>query len=193
MESRPTMYVLAGPNGAGKSTLYEQRVRAITDVPFVNADEIRQERQAQGEELDAYEAARLAGATRDAYLHERRSFVTETVFSHESKLDLIRNAQAQGFRVVIFHVNVQSADISVARVRFRVTQGGHDVPEHKIRERYERNKRHIRAAVALADLAQIFDSSKANAPARHILTFKQGQLDKAADHIPGWAKAIYGL
>lgn len=187
------MYVLAGPNGAGKSTLYEQRVRPITDAPFVNADEIRKERQVQGEELDAYEAARLAAARRDAYLDEKRSFVTETVFSHESKLNLIRNAQTQGFRVVIFHVNVQSADISVARVRFRVTQGGHDVPEHKIRERYERNRRHIRAAVALADLAQIFDSSKVNAPARHILTFKEGELDKAVGDIPRWARDIYGV
>ncbi|WP_123592633.1 AAA family ATPase [Salinisphaera orenii] len=187
------MYVLAGPNGAGKSTLYEQRIRPITAVPFVNADELRKERQAHGEALDAYEAARGAAEQREDYLDEKRSFVTETVFSHQSKLELIRNAQARGFRVVVFHVNVQSADIAVARVRFRVTQGGHDVPEHKIRERYERNKQHIHGAVALADLAEIFDSSKANAPARHILTFKKGQLDKAVSHIPGWAKGIYGL
>ena len=187
------MYVVAGPNGAGKSTLYEQRVRPITDAPCVNADEIRKERLSQGEELDAYEAARLAAAQRDAYLAETRSFVAETVFSHESKLDLIRNARARGFRIVLFHVNVQSADISVARVRFRVTQGGHDVPEQKIRERYERNKRHIRAAVALADLAQIFDSSKANAPARPILTFKEGELDKAVGEIPQWARELYGI
>lgn len=130
---------------------------------------------------------------RGGYLdEEKRSFVTETLFSHESKLDLIRNAQAQGVRVVIFHVNVQSADISVARVRFRVTQGGHDVPERKIRERYERNKRHIRDAVALAYLAQILDSSKLNTPARHICTFKEAEIDKAVGDIPQWAKDIYG-
>ena len=187
------MYVLVGPNGAGKSTLYEQRLGPMTDVPFVNAHDIRKERQAQGEMLDAYAAARLAAATRDAYLNDQCSFVTETVFSHSSKLDLIRHAKAQGFRVVIFHVNVQSAAISVARVRFRATQGGHDVPEHKIRDRYARNPRYIRAAVALCDLAQVFDNSKANAPPRHIPTFKHAQLDKAVGDMPGWATAIYGL
>lgn len=129
---------------------------------------------------------------RGGYLDEQRSFVTETLFSHESKLDLIRNAQAQGVLVLIFHVNVQSADIPVARVRSRVTQGGHDVPMHKIRERYERNKRHIRDAVALADIAQILDSWKLNTPARHICTFKEAELDKAVGDISQWAKDIYG-
>lgn len=99
--------------------------------PDVNADEIRKAIQAQGEELEAYEAARLAATRRDAYLDEKRSFVTETFFSHQSKLDLIRNAQAQGFRVVIFHVNVQSADISVARVRFALLRAGTTCPSIK--------------------------------------------------------------
>lgn len=193
MESRPTLYVLAGPNGAGKSTLYEQRLKPITAAPFINADEIFKKRVAKGEQLNSYDAARYAAAHREEYLRAERSFVTETVFSHESKLQLIRDAKAHGFRVALFHVNVENANISVARVRFRVSQGGHDVPEDKIRSRYERNQRYIRQAVGIVDLAQVFDSSKLNAPARLILTFKNGELEKASDALPNWAIDIYGL
>lgn len=193
LESRPTLYIIAGPNGAGKSTFYEQRVQPVTFAPFVNADEIYKERQAQGERLDAYQAAKYAADRRELYLAEKISFVTETVFSHKSKLQLIRDAKALGFRVVVFHLNVQSADISVARVRFRVTQGGHDVPEEKIRARYERNQRYILQAVEMADLAQVFDSSKANAPARHILTFRVGVLEKTSDDLPIWVANFYDL
>lgn len=82
----------------------------------------------------------------------------------------------------------------MARVYFRASQGGHDVPDNKIRERYQRNQQFIRQAVELvADLAQIFDSSKLNGQARHILTFKNGEVSKAVDNIPQWAKNIYGV
>ncbi|KEZ75639.1 AAA family ATPase [Salinisphaera hydrothermalis] len=187
------MYVLAGPNGAGKSTLYDIRIRPHTYAPFINADEILKQRQIEGEELDAYRAAEIAAEMRAGHLAAGASFVTETVFSHPSKLDLVHAAKEAGFRVVLFHVNVESADLSVARVRWRVSQGGHDVPEDKIRARYERSAQYIREAIGLADLAQIYDSSKEAAPPRWVLTFRHGQLHSASDAVPAWARALYGI
>ena len=61
------------------------------------------------------------------------------MFSHPDKLNLIKNAKEKGFQVYLFHVSVNNPKISVERVKQRVTEGGHNVPEDKIRQRYDRN------------------------------------------------------
>lgn len=193
MERRPTLHLLAGPNGAGKSTLYELRIRPMTDAPFVNADDIRRAAVHRSEALDAYEAARRAAAAREAYIAERRSFVTETVFSHPSKLALIAHAQQAGFRVVLYHVHAASPNVCVARVRWRAHEGGHDVREDKIRARFDRNQAYIRQAALEADKTLVYDSSKAHAPARWLLTFKHGQLYETSDDLPAWAQMLYDI
>ena len=70
------------------------------------------------------------------------------MFSHPSKIDLIETARARGYLVVVMHVGVDSPDLSVARVRLRTEEGGHDVPEGKVRARYERGASLVREAVS---------------------------------------------
>lgn len=101
---------------------------------------------------------------RRGFFAERASFATETVFSHASKLDLIEEARERGYRIFLFHVGVASPELSVARVAERVKEGGHPVPEAKIRARYDRNGPLIRAAVLFADFAHVYDNSALNAP-----------------------------
>ncbi|MGH6909204.1 MAG: AAA family ATPase, partial [Phenylobacterium sp.] len=148
----PILHILAGPNGAGKTTLYEARVRQLAKAPFVNADQLSSE--ALGRHAESREEAELgqslANARRDALMSAGESLVTESTFSHPSKLDLIRQAKALGYRVFVYHVNVESADDAVARVAAREARGGHPVPEANIRGRYERNQPLIREAVRLA-------------------------------------------
>jgi len=139
----------------------------------------------------AYEAARIAANRRQEMLEARQSFATESVFSHPSKLDLIHDAQKRGFRVMVFHISVDSADLSVARVSERVREGGHRVPEHKIRARFERNGALIRQAVLLSDLAHVFDNSGLNMPPVRIMTFKSGRLSFALPELPPWALRTY--
>jgi predicted ABC-type ATPase len=56
---------------------------------------------------------------RSPFIEARQSFVAETVFSHESKLELVRKALSAGFRVVLYHVNVRKPEFSVACVQAR--------------------------------------------------------------------------
>mgnify|MGYP007118330597 CR=1 FL=1 len=42
-----------------------------------------------------------------------------------------------GYRVKLIYLYLQDVKIAIERVRVRVRQGGHDVPEHVIRRRYE--------------------------------------------------------
>ena len=100
----------------------------------------RRDREADrpGDEVEkSLVAARLAQVLRTAFIAMREPFIAETVFSHSSKVDLIREALAAGYRVHL-HVLMLPEDDAVARVEKRVSQGGHAVPEAKIRSRYQR-------------------------------------------------------
>ena len=101
MAGDPVLHVLAGPNGAGKSTFYDRVLRPTTHLPFVNADMIAADRWPDDAAVHAYEAAEIASQVRDGLVAERRSFVAETVFSHDSKVDFVRRARAAGYQVTL--------------------------------------------------------------------------------------------
>ena len=182
---------MAGPNGAGKSTLYATRIAPRLSAPFINADEIQRDELGDRSVDAAYAAARLAAERRRAHLEAGESLVTETVFSHSSKLDLIHEARRRGYRVMLFHIGVEGAELAVARVAERVREGGHPVPEEKVRSRYARNGPLIRQAALLSDAAHVYDNSALNRPPERILTFWSGTLAFAAPRLPDWALEIY--
>lgn len=97
-------------------------------------------------------------------------FAMETVFSHwkerpdgtiESKVEQIQQMQAAGYFVLLVFVGLASADLSVFRVQTRMAEGGHAVPEEKLRERFPRTQRAIREALTVADAAILTDNSRA--------------------------------
>lgn len=140
----------------------------------------------------AYRAAEIATKRRADYIAEGTSFVTETVFSHPSKLELLLVARQAGFRVVMFHLGLASADLAVARVAARVTEGGHPVPEEKIRARFQRNLPLIRKAATIADRANVYDASRLNVPPKLLLRLESGMVEYQATLIPEWCQTLYG-
>jgi predicted ABC-type ATPase len=81
--------------------------------------------------------------------------------SHPSKLDFISKAKEKGFKTYLYFVSTASPDIHVERVQTRVQEGGHDVPEDKIRKRYTRSLDLLLDALKLVDRAFVFDNSRA--------------------------------
>ncbi len=188
----PLLWMLIGPNGAGKSTYYDSRVRARLMAEFVNADLIAKERWPDAGPDRAYDAARLASERRQALLDGRTSFVAETVASHPSKLELLRQAKSAGYEVWVSFVYLESADLAVARVERRVRHGGHLVPDDKVRERYERVPLIALSAVAGADRAFVLDNSDSRRPLRDVLLFERGCVTWAAADQPAWAIRLFG-
>lgn len=186
--------MLAGPNGAGKTTLYDLVISRLTRAEFVNPDRLvfaalgRHSANLQEAKL----GQRLANDRRDALLAAGESLVTESTFSHPSKLDLVRRARDLGYRVDVYHVNVRSVDHAIARVAERVALGGHPVPEANLRGRYDRNPPLIRQAVLMADGAIVFDNSAIGRPPRRLLRFAKGKVTAVADDLPDWAATLYG-
>lgn len=198
----PVFFLLAGPNGAGKSTLYRAAAAEgliPPDLEFVNAD-LHEARHLQhmADPTARSEAARAwADARRSALLAAGVSFVSETVFSHPSKLALIDGAQRAGFKVVLLVVCVDEPYQLLRRVAQRVLEGGHAVPDDRVLARYPRTLAHLHEAVQRVDLALIYDTSDAGEtdgiqPPRLVARCRQGQVMWTAPRLPAWVSRLLG-
>src|SRR4051794_21755970 len=157
--------LVVGPNGAGKSTFVELLLAPLRPgATVVNADVIAAQRWPEDPQGHAYEAAKVAAQTRTRLLELREPFVAETVFSHPSKLDLLGAASAAGYTVAL-HVLLVPEQLTVHRVAHRVAGGGHDVPEDKIRARYQRLWPLVATAIGRVDAARVWDNSRHDGPA----------------------------
>ena len=179
----PVLHLLVGPNGAGKTTLWTDVL--AERLPFINADEIARRRWPGDEVEKAYEAARLAAEQRSAAIVARRSFATETVFSHPSKLDLVREAKGAGYRVVL-HVVMVPVELAVARTRLRAEQGGHRVPAVKVRRRHRRLWPLVATAIGEVDEAIVYDNARADVPFDVVRRYVLGALVFAGEE-PDWS------
>lgn len=112
-----------------------------------------------GHEPDSYFASALVEAIREHLTASKVSHTFETVMSHPSKVEALQRAQQAGFRTYLYFVATRSSEINVARVAARYRQGGHPVPEEKIRERYQRSLELLAAAVKASNRAFLFDNS----------------------------------
>jgi predicted ABC-type ATPase len=72
---------------------------------------------------------------------------------------LLEKAKTCGYEVQCIYVLTCACDINVARVRARRAAGGHDVPEDKIRARYQRALALLPRLIAVCDKILIYDNS----------------------------------
>ena len=111
-------------------------------------------------------------------------FTVETVMSHPSKLDFMRIAKENGFKVYLYFVSLADPELNKHRVQTRVAQGGHAVDEDKIRQRYFRTMNNLYEALKIADSAYLFDNS-AGEP--NLFAVKENSvLSVKSDYVPKW-------
>ncbi len=192
----PVLHLIAGPNGAGKSTLYRYLIQPrYPQLPFVNADVHEREQLGRiRNALQRSEAARAwADAERQAHLRAGRSFVSETVFSHPSKLQLLVDAGERGFELALYVVCLDEPRRLLERVQQRVHEGGHSVPANKILERYPRTLDNLRRAVQQVPLAMLFDATDTDLGGPHLVaSVLRGQVQPHGPWLPLWARKVLG-
>jgi len=149
--SKPMVLVFAGPNGSGKSTITALMPQYGVHV---NADILKKEYK-----LSDLEAAEKAEVLRNKLVEKKADFSFETVLSTERNLLLLKKAKETGYDVQCIYVLTCNADINVARVRGRVREGGHDVPESKIRNRFIKALKLLPHVIDVCDKILIYDNS----------------------------------
>lgn len=136
-------------------------------------------------DINSYIASDLAAFIRECLLNEEKSFWFETVFSHQSKLELMEKAKSLGYRVYFYFIATDSPEINIDRVKVRVAKNGHPVPKEKIISRYYKSLGLLRQAIKVSDRAFLFDNSQK--ASKYLCEITEGQkVIMKTEDIPNW-------
>jgi predicted ABC-type ATPase len=137
--------------------------------------------------VNSYVASAVTILLRERLLDARRSFTIETVMSHPSKVALLREAQALGYRTYLYYIATKDPEINISRVKSRVSLGGHDVPQEKIVSRYYASLDLLMAAIRCANRAYIFDNSGEGKQRTWLAEVTEGsEIELKSSSLPMW-------
>ena len=132
------LYIISGCNGAGKTTASYTILPEMLDCnEFVNADEIAKGLSPFNPNKVAIKAGRLMLTRIDELLESGVDFAFETTLSTRSYVNTVKKAQEKGYFVTVLYFWLNTPELAVERVKIRVEEGGHDIPEITIRRRYD--------------------------------------------------------
>jgi predicted ABC-type ATPase len=200
--ARPLLYVLAGVNGAGKSSVGGHLLRQA-GLTWFNPDTYAREWMAVtgATQSQANAAAWQEGVRRlDEALLQNRNFAFETTLGGNTIAARLR-AAAASHDVAMWFCGLDSPERHIARVRARVSAGGHDIPEVRIRERYITARANLVGLMPVLAYLRVYDNSAEAAPGtavpdpRLVLDMVNGEVrwpTAVADlrRTPEWAKPL---
>ena len=193
----PVLHLIAGPHGAGKTSLYQYLVAPRhPELPFINAQAYAsaQLRHIVDPGTRARAARSWADEQRQDLLRQGQSFITETGFSHASRVALIAQARSMGFEVVLYALAVDEPRLLLRRVSQGAREGADIVPSHKVLERFARCLLHLRQAVFMVDLAFLIDAADAHEGGpRLVATLAGGQMTLHTVLRPRWVEKVLGF
>ena len=94
-------------------------------------------------------------------LDNGNSFAFETTLSTKSYKNKILEAKANGYAVTLLFFWLQNVELAKRRVRIRVQEGGHNIPEDVIERRYISGIKNLfEIYLPIVDDALIYDNSE---------------------------------
>jgi predicted ABC-type ATPase len=156
------LYIISGCNGAGKTTASYTILPEMLDCnEFVNADEIAKGLSPFNPNKVAIKSGRLMLTRIDELLESGVDFAFETTLSTRSYVNTVKKAQEKGYFVTVLYFWLNTPDLAVERVRIRVKEGGHNIPEETIRRRYDLGiKNMFNLYIPVVDYWMFIDNSK---------------------------------
>lgn len=174
--------IIAGVNGAGKSTLY-QTDENLKILPRVNVDEIVKEIGDWKNAGDVFAAGKIAIKKIAEYFERGISFNQETTLCGKAIIKNITKAKSLGYFIELHYVGVDSVEIAKERVKHRVLQGGHDIPESDIEKRYKETFKQLNAILQECNLIAFYDNTESF---RRFAICKNGKLVRVSRKVPDW-------
>ena len=161
MADQKTVIIIAGPNGAGKTTFAREYLPIeVGCVNFINADMIAMGLSPFNPDKAAIRAGRIMLSEMESYVKRGESFAFETTLSGKRYARLIPIWKRLGYRIDMYYLKLFHVEMAIERVKARVAQGGHSVPEDIIRRRYQAGLHNfIQIYRELVDTCLVYDNS----------------------------------
>ncbi len=159
--TRPNLYIIAGPNGAGKTTFARKFLPDyVKCLEFVNVDLIANGISPFDPERAALRAGRIMLEQIHSLAERGVDFGFETTLSGKTYVKLLQRMKKRRYLIHIFFLWVSDVELALERIRLRVRNGGHHIPEVIVRRRFGRSlPNFLRVYKPLADSWTIFDNS----------------------------------
>ena len=191
---KPELIIIAGPNGSGKTSVTQKFLHHewSEGTTYINPDDVARDVFGDWNSREAVlKAANYCADLRETCLAEKRSFVFETVFSADDKVEFLLRAKRAGYFVRLFFISTSTPEINAARIAKRVIEGGHDVPISKIISRHAKSIANCTTIASVVDRLYVYDNSTENQDARILFRLTNGKLvKKYTNDIPAWAQSI---
>lgn len=191
---KPELIVIAGPNGSGKTSITRKFLHHewADGTVYINPDEIAKEKFGDWNSREAVlRAANYCSDWREQCLRTKKSFVFETVFSADDKIDFLIRAKQEGFFIRLFYISTSTPSINAYRIAKRVMKGGHDVPITKIVSRYYKSIVNCGIIASVVDRLYVYDNSIENQDAKLLFRLNNGVVTKMyVEDVPEWARNI---
>ena len=133
--NKKTLYIIAGANGSGKSTLAET-ILEKSNLKFLNADDIAREISPDAIDKVPITAGKIYFKRLNEYFNKNISFAVESTLSGNNIFRIISRAKQQNYKIILIYTFLKNCSICIERVKNRVKNGGHNVPEKDIIRRY---------------------------------------------------------
>lgn len=197
----PTIFVLAGVNGSGKSSIGGAAIRQ-RGVEYYNPDtaalRLLSLHPNMTQAIANGHAWTLGKEMLEKAIQQKQTFAFETTLGGNTITRLLIEAAEVGIKVKIWYAGLESVELNLARVKARVAQGGHDIPETDIRKRWDSSRRNLLKLLPHLDSLRLYDNSaeanprKGTPPQPELLLHIAGKkiVGIASKEAPEWAKPI---
>ena len=176
-------YLFAGVNGVGKTTLFNAMNGNVKKSFRINSDEIVREIGKWNSEIDQVKAAKIVIGLRNECMEKGNSFNEETTLTGKTILKLIDKVREKNYKLHLFYVSVGSPDISKERIKKRVADGGHHIPDEVVDKRYKESLKNFEKILKKFDNVVVYDNS---VRFRTLLQIIDKKVIKIADDLPEW-------
>jgi predicted ABC-type ATPase len=134
----------------------------------------------------SYEGALISSFLRH-YLQEKNiDFCFETVMSHPSKIEEIKEAKQKGYKTYLYFICIDDPEVNVSRVENRVEKGGHNVAPDKISSRYYNTLNNLIQMIENVDKCYLFDNSSEEFKLIAKIVQNQLLLEVEPTELPNW-------